>query len=66
MSSLLMLFVTIFVARVTRGSNVTRDDIDNIYNAESQHMGLIRPTKDLSIWIDEEQVLIRVVTMILR
>ena len=66
MSSLLVLFVTILVARVTRGSNVTRDDIDNINNAESQHMGLIRPTKDLSIWIDEEQVLIRVVTMILR
>ena len=66
MSSLLVLFVTIFVARVTRGSNVTRDDIDKIYNAESQDMGLIRPTKDLSIWIDEEQVLIRVVTKILR
>ena len=43
---------------VARGNNVTRDDIDNIYTAESQHMGLIRPTKDLSIWIDEEQVLI--------
>lgn len=48
----IILIVDSVVTSVTAVNNVTISD----EAAESHHIGLIRPTKDLSIWIDEDQV----------
>ena len=57
---ILVTFIILIVDSVTSGvtaaDNVTISDEDVDSFSESHHIGLIRPTKDLSIWIDEDQV----------
>ena len=57
---ILVTFIILIVDSVTSGvtatNNVTISDEDVDSFSESHHIGLIRPTKDLSIWIDEDQV----------